>query len=66
MVILLPLLDHPIAGADVNVDKKTGLVTVTVIEDFSTINTTANSTTTANFNSGYSSSNSVYNYSIAG
>ena len=56
----------PIAGADVNVEKKTGLGTVTVIEDFSTINTTANSTTTANFNSGYSSSNSVYNYSSAG
>ncbi len=55
----------PIAGADVSVDKKTGLVTVTVIEDFSTINTTANDTSSS-ANKQSTGSNSVYNYSIAG
>ena len=50
----------PIAGADVQVDKKTGLVTVTVIEDFSTIdiyNTTQKPVT--------SSSNNNYNYNLS-
>ena len=39
----------PIAGADVTVNKETGIVTVTVIEDFSTINITGNSTTSTDF-----------------
>ena len=55
----------PIAGADVSVNRDTGIVTVTVIEDFSTINITANKTTaTDNYNQ--DTSTSVYNYSIAG
>ena len=55
----------PIAGADVSVNRETGIVTVTVIEDFSTINITANKTTaTDNYNQ--DTSTSVYNYSIAG
>jgi hypothetical protein len=40
---------QPIAAADVKVDKSTGIVTITVIEDFSTIdlsNRTSNNTTT--------------------
>ena len=55
----------PIAGADVSVNKQTGIVTVTVIEDFSTINITANSTTSTDFTES-EPSKSVYNYSIAG
>ncbi|WP_295618661.1 hypothetical protein [uncultured Methanobrevibacter sp.] len=55
----------PIAGADVSVNRDTGIVTVTVIEDFSTINIIANSTT-ATDNNNPQSSTSVYNYSIAG
>jgi hypothetical protein len=31
---------QPIAAADVKVDKETGIVTITVIEDFSTVNLT--------------------------
>ena len=55
----------PIAGADVSVNRETGIVTVTVIEDFSTINITGNSTTSTD-NSNLQKSTSVYNYSIAG
>ena len=55
----------PIAGADVSVNRDTGIVTVTVIEDFSTINITSNKTTSSE-NSYQESSKSVYNYSIAG
>ena len=55
----------PIAGADVSVNRDTGIVTVTVIEDFSTINITANKTTTTD-NYNQDTSTSVYNYSIAG
>ena len=55
----------PIAGADVSVNRDTGIVTVTVIEDFSTINITANKTTsTDSYNQDQSTS--VYKYSIAG
>ena len=55
----------PIAGADVSVNRDTGIVTVTVIEDFSTINITGNKTTAAD-SSNLEKSTSVYNYSIAG
>ena len=55
----------PIAGADVTVNRDTGIVTVTVIEDFSTINITGNKTTSSD-NSNLEKSTSVYNYSIAG
>ena len=55
----------PIAGADVSVNKDTGIVTVTVIEDFSTINITANSTTSTD-GIDLDTSRSVYNYNIAG
>lgn len=54
----------PIAGADIQVDKQTGLVTVTVIEDFSTIDIT-NSTKTAREREASSRSNSNYDYNIA-
>ncbi len=60
----------PIAGADVQVDKKTGLVTVTVIEDFSTIDINPSSTIAAGgrasspVKASYSSSNSSYNYTF--
>jgi len=56
----------PIAGADVSVNKKTGIVTITVIEDFSAINITSNSTGVSENNTSYASKSSVYNYSIAG
>ncbi|MDO5850706.1 MAG: hypothetical protein Q4P14_05770 [Methanobacteriaceae archaeon] len=49
----------PIAGADVQVDKKTGLVTVTVIEDFSTIDIKNNTPKSVS-----SSSNNNYNYNL--
>ncbi|KZX16242.1 hypothetical protein MBCUT_09780 [Methanobrevibacter cuticularis] len=39
---------QPIAAADVKVDKKTGIVTITVIEDFSTIDMSNLSNTTTN------------------
>ena len=55
----------PIAGADVSVNRDTGIVTVTVIEDFSTINITGNKTTSTD-SSSLEKSTSVYNYSIAG
>ena len=55
----------PIAGADVSVNRDTGIVTVTVIEDFSTINITGNKTTSSD-SSSLEKSTSVYNYSIAG
>ena len=56
----------PIAGADVTVNKQTGIVTVTVIEDFSTINITGNSTTSTDGYNVETTSKSVYNYSLAG
>lgn len=55
----------PIAGADIQVDKKTGLVTVTVIEDFSTIDIT-NATAEQGGGSSSSGSTSSYNYNLGG
>lgn len=50
----------PIAGVDIQVDKKSGLVTVTVIEDFSTIDITNNTPKVVT-----SSSNNNYNYNLS-
>lgn len=52
----------PIAGADVQVDKNSGIVTVTVIEDFSTIEV-ANATKTNNTTNS-TSLNNGYDYTI--
>ena len=59
----------PIAGADVQVDKKTGLVTVTVIEDFSTIDInppsiSAGGRASSPVKASYSSSENNYNNTL--
>ena len=54
---------QPIAGAYVDVNRKTGIVTVTVIEDFSTVNITSD-TNSSNANNVLKFDNNAYDYNI--